>query len=246
MSFRRKQPGPFQRNMRLDRVAVALAQAYFLGKGFASDLPFGITAMLKTRPEESAPDIQLLFWMGATTTAAPYLPPFTKPFADSFSIRAMPMHPVSRGHVALASADPGAAMRIHQNFLGTEDEWRVMRAGLRMVRDLANRPELAAYFDGEIAPGPKCVSDADLDAHVRATMLTVHHPVGTCMMGPVSDDMAVVDGDLRVIGAERLRVVDGSVLPDLIGGATNAPIIMIAEKAADMIRGRPPLAPAQV
>jgi choline dehydrogenase-like flavoprotein len=77
-------------------------------------------------------------------------------------------------------------------------------------------------------------------------MLTVHHPVGTRMMGPASDDMAVVDGDLRVIGAERLRVVDGSVMPDLIGGATNAPIIMIAEKAADMIRGRPALPPANV
>ena len=96
MTFRRKQPGPFQRNMRLDRVALALAQAYLLGTGFASDLPFGVTAFLKTRPEEVAPDMQMLFWMGATNAASPYLPPFKQAFADSFSCRAMPMRPVSR------------------------------------------------------------------------------------------------------------------------------------------------------
>ena len=106
ITYRRRQPGPFQRNMRLDRVALALGQAYFLGKGFASDLPFGVTAFLKTRPQEKVPDVQMLFWMGATTTAAPYLPPFKKAFADSFSCRVMPMRPASRGSVQLASADP--------------------------------------------------------------------------------------------------------------------------------------------
>ena len=94
--------------MRLDRVALALGQAYVFGKGFAADLPFGVTAFLKTRPQEPIPDVQLLFWMGATNTASPYLPPFKKAFADSFSCRAMPMRPTSRGHVELASADPKA------------------------------------------------------------------------------------------------------------------------------------------
>lgn len=246
LTFRRKRPGSFQRNMRLDRVALALVQAYLFGKGFASDLPFGITALLKTRPEEVVPDIQMLFWMGATTTAAPYLPPFKKAFADSFSCRTMPMRLTSRGHVELASADPTQPLRIHQNFLGTEDEWRVIRTGVRMIRDIALQPALKPFVDGELSPGSACTSDADIDAHVRSTMGTVHHPVGTCMMGPVSDEMAVVDGDLRVIGAEGLRVVDASVMPDLIGGATNAPVIMIAEKASDMIRGRTPLPPANV
>lgn len=246
ITFGRKTPGPFQRNMRLDRVALALARAYLLGGGFASDLPFGITAFLKTRPEEPAPDFQMLFWMGATTTAAPYLPPFKKPFRDSFSCRVMPMRPTSRGRIELASADPSAPVRIHQNFLSSEEEWRVMRAGLRMVREVVNQPALRDFVDGELSPGPKCVADADLDAHVRATMGTVHHPVGTCMMGPASDETAVVDSSLRVIGTERLRVVDASVMPDLIAGATNAPVIMIAEKAADMIRGRPPLPAAKV
>jgi 4-pyridoxate dehydrogenase len=246
VTYRRRQPGPFQRNMRLDRVALALGQAYFFGKGFASDLPFGVTAFLKTRPEEKVPDVQMLFWMGATTTAAPYLPPFKKAFADSFSCRVMPMRPLSRGSVQLASADPAQAVRIHQSFLGTNEEWRTIRAGFRMLRDIANQPPLRPFIDAEITPGPACTSDAEIDAHVRATMLTVHHPVGTCMMGPASDDTAVVDSELRVIGADGLRVVDASVMPDLIGGATNAPVIMIAEKASDHIRGRAPLPPANV
>jgi len=246
LSFRRKSGGPFQRHMRLDRVTLALAKAYLGRGGFAADLPFGITAFLKTAPEEPVPDVQLLFWMGATTTASPYLPPFKKAFEDSFSVRAMPMRPVSRGHVALASADPADALRIHQNFLGTEEEWRVMRRGLRMIRELVASESLRPFAGDELAPGAACRSDAELDAHVRATMITVHHPIGTCKMGAESDGNAVVDGALRVRGIERLRVVDASVMPDLIGGATNAPVIMIAEKAADMIRGKDPLPPATV
>ncbi len=238
LSFRRKSGGPFQNNMRLDRVGLALGRAWLGRGGFAADLPFGITAFLKTAPEEPVPDVQLLFWMGATTTASPYLPPFKKAFQDSFSVRAMPMRPVSRGHVALASADPGDALLIHQNFLGLEEEWRVMRRGLRMIRELAGSDAMGSFAGEELAPGAGCQSDADLDAHVRATMTTVHHPVGTCKMGADDDERAVVDGNLRARGIEGLRVVDASVMPDLIGGATNAPVIMIAEKAADMIRGK--------
>jgi choline dehydrogenase/4-pyridoxate dehydrogenase len=246
LTYRRKNPGPFQRNMRLDRVAWALAQAYLFGKGFASDLPFGITAFIKTRPQEVVPDLQMLFWMGATTAAAPYLPPFRKAFVDSFSCRVMPMRPSSRGRVELASADPAQPMRIQQNFLGTEDEWRIIRTGIRMMRDIALQPMLEPFVAEELSPGAACTSDADIDAFVRATMGTVHHPVGTCMMGPASDEMAVVDGDLRVIGAEGLRVVDTSIMPDLIAGATNGPAMMIAEKASDMILGRAPLPPVYV
>ncbi len=244
--FERRDPSPFLRNMRLDRIALALAQDYLLGTGFASDLPCGITAFLKTDAAEPVPDIQLLFFMGATTTAKPYLPPFTKPFENSISCRVMPLHPVGRGRLELASADPADPVRIHQNFFATEDEWRVMRGGLRLVRELARQPALKDYIAGEVSPGAARVSDAELDAHVRATMGTVHHPIGTCLMGPASNEMAVVDGALRVIGAEGLRVVDASVMPDLIGGATNAPVIMIAEKASDMILGRAPLPPAAV
>lgn len=244
LSFRRKSGGPFQRNMRLDRVALALGKAYLGRGGFAADLPFGITAFLKTGPEAPVPDIQLLFWMGATTTASPYLPPFRKAFEDSFSVRAMPMRPVSRGHVALASSDPGDDILIHQNFLGTEEERSAMRRGLRMIRELVASESLQSFAGEELSPGSDHQSDDDLDAHVRATMGTVHHPIGTCKMGTDKDEQAVVDGHLRVRGTDSLRIVDASVMPDLIGGATNAPVIMIAEKAADMIRGKDPLPPA--
>ena len=148
------------------------------------------------------------------------------------------MRPTSRGHLSLVSADPNDAVEIHQNFLGTEDEWGVMRRALRMIRDLVGSDALADFAGDELAPGAQAQSDAELDAHVRKTMITVHHPVGTCKMGAVDDPMAVVDGELRVRGVENLRVVDASVMPDLIAGATNAPVIMIAEKAADMLRGR--------
>ncbi|MGA7786847.1 MAG: GMC oxidoreductase, partial [Xanthobacteraceae bacterium] len=92
-----------------------------------------------------------------------------------------------------------------------------------------------------IAPGAAATSDDALDAHIRTDAITVHHPLGTCKMGAASDPLAVVDGELRVFGAEGLRVVDGAAMPDLVGGNINAPIIMIAEKAADLIRGRQPL-----
>ena len=181
--FRRKEGGPFQQNMRLDRVGLALIRAYLGKGGFAADLPFGITGFVKTREEEPAPDLQLLFWMGATTTAAPWLPPFKKAFADSFSVRAMPMRPESRGYVSLASANPNEAPEIHQRFLETENEWRVLRTGLRMARDLVGQAPLSPFAGDELIPGAEHDSDEAIDAHIRKTMVTVHHPVGTCKMG---------------------------------------------------------------
>lgn len=246
LSFRRKSEGPFLKNMRLDRIGLSLIKAYLGLGGFAADLPFAITGFLKTRPEEPVPDLQMLFWMGATTTASPYLPPFKKAFQDSFNVRVMPMRPTSRGHVALASADPDDAPDIHQSFLGDNEEWRIIRRGLRMVRDLVGAAPLQPFAGEELPPGNACQTDEELDAHVRNTMITIHHPVGTCKMGADDDPLAVVDSDLRVRGVENLRVVDASVMPDLIGGATNGPVIMMAEKAADMILGRAPLPAADV
>ncbi len=244
--FRRKEPGPFQRNLRLDRVTTALARAYLGAGGFAADLPFGITAFLKSQPSEPIPDVQMLFWMGNTNTASPYLQPFKKPLADSVSVRMMPMRPESRGHIELVSTDPTQAVKIHQNFLGTEAEWQTIRRGLRMIRDLVKQPALASYLGDEVAPGAACASDEQLDEHVRKTMITVHHPVGTCRMGRDGDEMAVLDAQMKVRGVMGLRVVDASAMPDLVAGAINAPVIMMAEKAADMIRGRAPLPAAEL
>ena len=139
------------------------------------------------------------------------------------------------------SADPKVAPRIRQNFLAIEDDWKTLRAGLRIARDVCEQAPLRPFMAEEIAPGADAVSDVDLDAHIRRNAITVHHPLGTCKMGLATDRMAVVDGELRVFGVDGLRVVDGSVMPDLVGANINAPIIMIAEKAADYIRGRTPL-----
>jgi len=154
------------------------------------------------------------------------------------------LRPESRGRVALASSDPRAAPRIEQRLLATERDWKRIRGGIRQFRDLARQPVLQPFIKAEIGPGSAATSDEAIDAHIRATAVTAHHPCGTCRMG--TDDMAVVDGELRVRGTERLRVVDASVFPDLVGGNINAPVVMIAEKAADLIRGRSPLATAQL
>jgi choline dehydrogenase/4-pyridoxate dehydrogenase len=243
--WRRATPGPFRDALRLDRIAPAILAAYLFGKGFASDVPGGITAFLRTDPALPVPDIQFLF-TAAPFGAGPWFPGWRKPFNDGFACRAVLLHPESRGRVTLASADPLAAPRIVQNFLSTDSDRRRLRQGLRMVRETFAQRSLAPFIGAEVAPGSGRGSDEDLDAHVRSTAITVHHPLGTCAMGPDSDPMAVVDPELRLRGAEGLRVVDASVMPDLVSGNINAAVIMIAERAADLIRGRPPLAPASL
>src|SRR5258708_11534580 len=115
-----------------------------------------------------------------------------------------------------------------------------------MLREVGLQAPLALFIAAEIAPGPACRSDGDIDTHIRATGITVHHPLGTCKMGSPNDDMAVGDDELRVLGAEGLRVVDASVMPDLVGGNINAPVMMIAERAADLIRGDALLPPVSL
>ena len=245
IAYRRRSPGPFQRNMRLDRVAAGLAKAYFLGTGFATDLPGPLMAFLKTSPELAVPDMQLLFH-GGPLAAGPYLPPFKPAFADGFSCIAVVLRPESRGRLRLASSDPAMPIRIHQNFLSAERDWQTLRAGIRLIREVNAKPPLERYVQAELAPGAGKLADADLDAHIRATSITVHHPLGTCRMGPSADPMTVVDPELRVHGIDGLRVVDASVMPSLVGGNINAPVMMIAERAADLIAGRPTLAPDHV
>jgi choline dehydrogenase-like flavoprotein len=182
------------------------------------------------------------------------VPPETQPWFpgirprphDAFMLRPVLLHPESRGEIKLKSADPRAHVAIHQNFLSEPKDLETLRNGIAMMRELAAQKELDGFRGRELQPGANATSKADLDAFVRRTAWTVHHPLGTCKMGADNDDMAVVDTRLRVRGMQGLRVVDASVMPDLIGGNINAPVIMIAEKAADVIRGRPALAPAQV
>jgi choline dehydrogenase/4-pyridoxate dehydrogenase len=243
--WRRTEPGPLHPKMRFDRIALDLGKTYFFGSGISADLPGGVMAFLKSPLAGALPDVQFLF-VAAPLEATPYLPPFTRPYADSFGCRAVVLRPESRGRLDLVSADPRTPVRIRQNFLATDKDWATLRAGLQMVREVANQAPLRPFIASEIAPGMGKVSDQEIDAHIRATGISVHHPLGTCKMGTERDPTAVVDPELRVFGIDRLRVVDASVMPDLVGGNINAPVIMIAEKAADLIRGREPLAPVNV
>jgi choline dehydrogenase-like flavoprotein len=245
MAYGRKQPGPVHRAMRLDRIALALAKTYFFGTGIATDLPGGVASFVRCMPDSTVPDIQLLL-AAAPLSAAPYLAPFKAPFADGFGGRIIMLHPESRGVLRLASNDPTAPIRIRQNFMSSEREWQTLRAGFRLFREIMSKSNMAPFIESEIVPGSATKSDAEIDAHIRHTAITLHHPLGTCKMGGASDATAVVDAELRVRGVEGLRVVDASVMPDLISGNINAPVMMIAEKAADLIRGRPALAPVDV
>ena len=237
VGYARAEPGPFLHNMRLDRITRELARCYFMGQGFATGLPHGLMAFLKTAPDLDMPDIQILFH-AAPPGANFYLPPFIPPFQDGFGSRAVLLRPKSRGWLALKSKDPYAKVAIHQNFLAEPDDWRVLREGVHMVREIGTKSPLKPYIAKELGFGPGRATDEQIDAHIRATAATAHHPLGTCKMGPDTDPMAVVDPTLRVRGTEGLRVIDGAVMPDLVGGNINAPIIMIAERAADLLRGK--------
>jgi 4-pyridoxate dehydrogenase len=233
LMYRRKTPGPFHRMMRADRIGLDFAKTYLTGSGFSGDVPGGVVAFLKSDETRALPDVQLLF-TAAPLAAWPYMPPFKAPFADGFASRIVAVQPESRGHVALASADPLAAPLIHQNFLSADRDWQSLRAGFRVARNLAAQPSMAPFVAAEFFPGPQCESDEEIDEHIRKTSITVHHPAGTCRMGV--DEGSVVDPELRLRGLAGLRIVDASVMPDLPCGNINAAVIMIAEKAADLIR----------
>jgi choline dehydrogenase len=157
---------------------------------------------------------------------------------DGFTFHVCQLRPESRGRVGLRSADPMDHPAIFANYLATEEDRRAVREGVKMMRDVARQNALDPYRGDELNPGPAVQSDADIDAWIRRTAETIYHPVGTCKMGAEGDSMAVVDAELKVRGLAGLRVIDASVMPTLVGGNTNAPTIMIAEKAADMILGR--------
>ncbi len=232
--YGRRDHSPLLHHMRADRLLLALGQGLLAGRGFATELPGGITGFIKTSPDEPIPDIQLLFIAGSLA-AKPYLPPFSQPFADSFACRVVLLRPESRGSIRLASADPAAHPLINQGLLSVDRDWRTLSAGIRIFRDLAQLPQLAPHVAREIGPGAAVTTEGDLEAYVRKTAVTAHHPCGTCRMGPASESGSVVDSELRVHGIDGLRVVDASVFPDLVGGNINAPVIMIAERAADFI-----------
>jgi choline dehydrogenase len=155
-----------------------------------------------------------------------------------------PMRSKSRGHVRLASPDPHAAPKIQFNYMSHPDDWRDMRACVRLTREIFAQPAFAAYRGREIQPGASVTTDEAIDQFIREKVESAYHPCGTCKMGAPDDPASVVTPDTKVIGVDGLRVVDASIIPSITNGNLNAPTIMIAEKAADIIRGKHPIAPS--
>jgi choline dehydrogenase len=159
------------------------------------------------------------------------------PDLDGVTLHAVLMRPRARGWVRLRSANPDDLPLVNPNYLGDPDDIRHLREGMRVARGILAAAPLAAIVGKEILPGPEATTDAALDEHVRRTVKTDYHPVGTCRMGHDADPTAVVDATLRVRGIEGLRVVDASVMPRIVTANTNAPTMALAHRAVDLIAG---------
>jgi choline dehydrogenase len=190
----------------------------------------------RTRPEIATPDIQFHLILFSADRPGQPLHRFS-----GFTASVCQLRPESRGSVMIRSPDPTQHPAIFANYLATETDRRCITDGLQLARRLARTEALRPYIAEEIEPGPDKVTDEDMLAHGRARGSTIFHPTSTCMMGPKSDGMAVVDPELRLHGIEGLRVSDASIMPTVVSGNTNAACIMIGEKASDMILGKPPL-----
>ncbi|MEO8101792.1 MAG: choline dehydrogenase [Betaproteobacteria bacterium] len=185
---------------------------------------------IKSRPEEEIPDLQLHFVIGKLVDHGR-----KATYGHGFSCHICLLRPQSRGRVTLASADPLMPPQIDPNFFAEPEDMVRMVRGFRLMRHILNQPALGQYGAKELRRSATAQTDAEIEGFIRGQADTIYHPVGTCRMGPSAND--VVDAALRVHGIERLRVVDASIMPRIVGGNTNAPVIMIAEKAADLIRG---------
>jgi choline dehydrogenase len=181
-------------------------------------------------PDAATPDVQ--FHIATLSSDMAGSPTHT---FSGFTMSVCQLRPQSRGWVRIRSADPLTAPAMQANYLSTQADRETLIAGIRLARRLVATGALSPYVKCEYRPGPAAESDADLLEFARNTGGTIFHPSGTCKMGDASDHQAVVDPELRVHGVDGVRVVDCSIMPTLTSGNTNVPVIMIAEKAADLI-----------
>lgn len=219
---------------RAPRRWLAGAEWLFKGTGPAASNHFEAGGFIASHPGLAQPDLQFTFMPLAV------VPGGTDILAQhAFQVHIDLMRPRSHGYVRVQSADPRQAPCILFNYLAHPQDLADLRAGVRLLREILAQPALSGFAGEELFPGTFIQTDAEIDEWIRKSVETCYHPVGTCRMGAADDPDAVVDPTCRVRGLEGVRVVDASIMPRIVSANTNAATIMIAEKAADLIRGRP-------
>jgi len=236
-----KLPVSLAPSLKLHNQAKIGAQWLFMGTGVGASNQFEAGGFIRSHDDFQWPNLQYHFLPVAINYNG------SNPIkVHSFQMHVGSMRSPSRGRVHIRSRSPQDHPSILFNYMSDEQDWREFRAALRITRELFAQPALAPYAGREISPGVNVKSDADLDAFVRAQAETAYHPSCSNKMGAASDPMAVVDGYGGVHGLQGLRVIDASIMPDIVTGNLNAPVIMMAEKIADHLRGRTPLARVHV
>jgi choline dehydrogenase len=226
-------PFAFDRELRLDRMMVSVLRWHLFGTGVVGDLPVGAQGFIRTQQGLDRPDLQVLV-SPVAMDARVWFPGWRRARGHAFSVANVLLHPRSRGWVKLRSADPHDKPLIQLNLLQEGEDRVALRRYLRFTRQFFATQPAAGLISREVMPGQSIESDAQIDAFIRSRVGTAMHPTSTCAMGVGPD--AVLDAQLRVRGLTGLRVVDCASMPLIVGGNTNAPAIMLAEKAADLIR----------
>lgn len=211
----------------------------FLKRGPLASNVFEATAFLRTTKDLDRPDVQFVFQPARRNQSS-----FPFPIGHGYVLSAVMLYPSSRGRVTLASPDPRAAPNIDPNLLSEPEDYGPLLRGIALGRRILSTEAFRRYRAAEFMPGSAVQSEEELKDYIHRGSATVHHPASTCRMGV--DLSAVVDPQLRVRGIQRLRVADASIFPRLVGGNTNAAVVMVAEKAADMVMGRPAPTPANL
>ncbi|WP_305097934.1 GMC family oxidoreductase [Croceibacterium aestuarii] len=227
------QPNTFDRELRLDRIALNVLRWTLTGKGTPAQSPMTAQGFVRSGPEQERPDLQ--FQVSHTSyMARVWFPGWRKGAGHQLTAGCVLLNPESRGAVTLGSADPGDLPKVLLNFMAEPSDRKRLRASIHLMREFFATDAAAPTVAAEIAPGAEAADDAAIDGWLDDSVISGGHPTSTCAMGTGPE--AVLDAALRVRGIERLRVADASSMPQIIRGNTNAPTIMIAEKAADLVR----------